>query len=305
MQYQSGAVSPTESISEGWNIIKSDYWMFFLMSLVMIVIVIAAAFILGLVSNAITFGIGTVLGISTAGSSDAVRVGASIVPQLLSMFISLFTNILVGAISGALFCGIYQALARKANTGVADFGDLFSGFQKFTACLVVAGVISIIQFIISVILLVIGAAVGVSFVGLAGLSSIVGPDGQPNMGMLGGLLGMMAVFGLIYIVINLIISALTSFAYPLIGDRNLSGGQALGLSAKAGLANIGGLILLLILLGLMMFAGALACLVGILFVAPIMSAALFAAYRRVFGAGQNNYQYAPPPPPNFGNQPGY
>ncbi|HEY0427304.1 MAG TPA: hypothetical protein VGC76_05820 [Pyrinomonadaceae bacterium] len=301
MEIQSGAVSPIGSIQKGWEIIKSDYWIFFLMTLVAGVILFVLAMVLGLIGNLISATIAGVLGMATSGASDAVRVSASIAPQLLSMFISLFVNIIVGTIAGALFCGLYSAFARKATTGIADFGDLFSGFSKIQACLIVVTVVSIIQFIVNVVLLFIGGALGVSAIGMG----IVTADGKLNTAVLSGLLGMAAVLALAYIIVSLIISALTSFAYPLIAERDLPGGQALSLSAKGGLANIVGMILLLILLGLMSFFSLILCVFPFFFVLPIVFASIFAAYRSVFGAAQDSFQHMPPPPPNFGNQPGY
>jgi len=302
MEYQSGAVSPIGSIQKGWEIIKDDYWTFFGMSAVTIVILFVAAMVLGLVNKGITVGISAVLGVTTSNAGDAAKFSAALLPQIISMVISIFTNIIVGAVSGALFCGIYKALARKVSTGSADFGDLFSGFEKFQAVLIVAAVISVVQFAISLITLFVGAAMGVSVVGAGLLTS----DGQLNPAIFGGLLLVVLVIVGISIVINLIVSALTSFAYPLIADRNLSGGQALGLSFKSGFSNLIGLILLMILLGLMIFVGVLVCLVGVLFVAPLITASIFAAYQSVFGSTGGSYQYSqPPPPPTFNNQPGY
>jgi hypothetical protein len=301
MQYQSGAVNPVGSIQEGWRIIKDDYWVFFLMTLLTFVILFVAAIILGLINNAITFGISAALGVTTNGSGDAVRLSAALLPQIISMIISLFTNIIVGAVSAALFCGIYTALAHKVRDGIAEFGDLFAGFSKFKACLIVAAVLGVIQFAITLVTVVGGAAVGFS----AFSTGMLTKDGQLNPAIFGGLfVGFLVIIG-ITLVLNLIIAALTAFSYPLIADRDLSGGEALKWSAKSGFANLGGIILLLILLGLMMFGGALVCLVGILFVAPIGTAALFAAYQSVFGRTGNAYQNTPPPPPIFNNQPGY
>ncbi len=300
MEYQSGAVSPVESISEGWNIIKDNYWLFFGMTLVALIILFAAAMILGFVNNLIAAGIAAAFGAAAQNSGDAAKMSAAIIPQLIASFISIFTNIIVVTISGALFCGIYSALARQADTGTAEFGDLFNGFQKIMPCLIVAVVVSVIQFIVGAVFLVGGAAVGISAFGLGMFK-----NGQIDPSVLGSLFGVILIFGLLYIVINFIISALTTFVYPLIADRNLSGGDALLLSAKGGLANIGGIILLLVLVGLMGIGGALLCLVGIFFVMPIISAAIFAAFRRVFGKGQDFRQYTPPAPPTFGQQGGY
>ncbi len=298
MEFQSGAVRPIGSIEQGWNIIKSNYWTFFLMTLVAIIILFAAAIILGLINNGITFGISAVLGIATENSGDAGRISAVILPEIISTFISIFTNIIVLTISGALFCGIYTALSRQASGGTAEFGDLFAGFQKILPCLIVAVVMSVVQFAITIVMLLGGAAAGVSAFGMSMLTK----DGQFNPAALGGLFLVILAFAAIYIIVSLIISALTAFVYPLIAERDLSGGQALMLSVKSGFANIGGLILLLILLGFMAFGGALLCFIGIFFVAPILSAALFAAFQSVFGTS-NFYQNTPPP--FFNNQPGY
>lgn len=301
MEYQSGAVSPVGSISEGWNIIKDNYWLFFGMTAVAIIILFVAALILGFINNIITLAVSAAFGMATQNSGEVGRASAAIVPQLVSMFISIFTNIIVLIISGALFCGIYKALSRQANSGSADFGDLFSGFQKLMPCLVVAVVMSLVQFVISIVFLLGGAAVGVSAIGIGMLTK----DGQFNPALFGGLFLIILVFLGIYIIISLVISALTAFVYPLISERDLSGGQALLLSIKSGFSNLIGLILLFILLGLMGLGGVLLCFVGIFFVAPILSAAIFAAFRSVWGRTQDFRQYNPPTPPVFGNQPGY
>ena len=280
MEYQSGVVSPVESVSDGWNLIKDDYWLFFAMSLIAMVILFGAAMLLGLVNNLITMGISTAFGVATQNSGDVGRMSAAIVPQLISMVISIFTNVIVLTISGALFCGIYSAMSRKANTGIVEFGDLFNGFQKIMPCFIVAVVVSLVQFAINVVLLLVGAAAGISAFGVGMLTK----DGQLNPAVFGGLFLFILAFVVIYIVVNLIISALTAFVYPLIAERDISGGEALMLSVKGGFANIGGIILLLLLLGLMSIGGALLCFVGIFFVLPVLSAALFSAFRKVFGA---------------------
>jgi uncharacterized membrane protein len=301
MEYQSGAVSPVGSIQEGWKIIKDDYWIFFGMTLVAIIILFVAGIVLGLVNNFITLGVSAALGAPAGNAGEMAQLSAALVPQIISLFIGLFVNIIVGAVSGALFCGIYMALARKVSSGVADFSDLFAGFSKFQACLIVAAVLAVIQLVLSLVTLVGGAAAGFSALGAGMLTK----DGQLNPAMFGGLFLVILLFFGVSLVVNLIISALTAFAYPLIADRNLSGAEALRLSVKSGFSNFGGIILLLILLGLMAFGGALLCFVGILFVAPLITASLFAAYQSVFGRTGNSYRNTPPPPPIFNNQPGF
>lgn len=301
MEYQSGAVSPVGSISEGWNIIKDSYWIFFGMMLVTIIILIGVSLVLSLINNAIAFAISAAFGVAAQNTGEAGQISAAIAPQMISMVISIFTNIIVTTLSGVLFCGIYAALSRKVNTGVADFGDLFSGFQKIMPCLIVAAIMSLVQFVIGVGMLLGGAAVGVSAFGMGMLMK----DGQFDPSVLGGIIFAVLIFVAVYVVILLIISALTTFVYPLIGERNLSGGEALLLSVKSGFSNLGGIILMMILLFLISMGGAMLCFVGLLFVAPILPASIFAAYQSVFGRTRSSGQYAPPPPPIFNNQPQY
>lgn len=301
MEYKSGAVRPVESISEGLELIRSDYWTFFGITLVTLICVIVLSMILGFINNAITAVIAGVFGVATQNAGDIGKASAAVVPQLISAVIGIFTNLIVVTISGMFACGIYAALARKADTGTANFGDLAKGFEKFMPCLIAGIITSIIQFVIAVVMLLGGAAVGIS---AFGLGSLIGSDGQMNQGFLGGFFIMILLFAAVYLIISLIIGALSMFVYPLISDRNLSGVEAFLLSVKSGFSNLVGLVLLLILTGLMVFAGALVCLIGALFVAPIMYAAWFVAYRDVFGKLSDFRQYTPPPPPTF-QQPGY
>ncbi len=301
MEYQSGAVRPIGSIQEGWEIIKYDYWTFFSMTLTAFLIFIVAVVVLSLIGNGIALGLAAAFGAATSNSGDALKVSAAIIPQLVSMVISFFTNIIVGAVAGAFFCGIYKSLANKASGGRAEFGDLFGGFQKFQPCLIVAAALSVFQFVVSLIGLAGGAALGLSAFG----SGMFTQNGQVNPAVFGGFFLAIIAFFLVILVVNLIASALTSFAYPLIADRNLSGSEALLLSIKSGFSNIGGLIGLLLILFLMAFVGALPCLLGLPFIAPILIAALFAAYQSVFGRTDNFYRDVPPSPPIFDNQPNY
>ena len=302
MQYQSGAVSPVGSIQDGWNMIKANYWMFVLMMLVTIIVYIIIAFILGLISGAITGVISGILGVATQNSSDAARMSAAILPQIVGQFISIFTNIILLTVVGVLTCGIFKGVARSASGGAADFGDLFSEFDKIQQGLIVAVIMSLLQFVIGIVMILIAATLGVSSIGLM---SMIVKDGQLNTAIISGILITLLPVIIISIILGLALRVLTEFVYPLIADRSVSGVEAFMLSVKAGFSNFGGLLGLVILLGLMMFAGVCACLIGALFVAPIAFAATFAAYRSVFGIAGGNYQQTPPPPPVFGNQPGY
>ena len=297
MEYNSGAVSPVESFKEGWQIIESDYWVFFSMTLVSGIIIVAAAMILGTINNLITVGLSSLVDLSTKDTDGVTRVSASAIPQLIGQFFAIFVNIIIGTISGAFSCGIFQGFVRKVNTGAANFGDLFSGFGKVFQCLVVSGFLALIQFLIGVVSIVFGMAVGVS----VGLEAIF-KNGKLDPTAFGGLFLIALAFGAIAFIIQFLIQALTVFVYPLLATSDLSGGKALILSIKAAFSNLGGIILLIILQSLLLIAGALLCLIGIIFVLPVTVAAVFTAYRQVFGIQNSEFGLQTPPPPPLFNQ---
>jgi hypothetical protein len=299
MEIQSNAVQPVGSIEEGWNIIKDDYWIFFAMSLVFIVIVVAVGFLAGLIQNGISAGIAMAMGaVKTEGNAATA---AMVIPQLISLTIGIFTNILVATLSGILFCGFMKALSRKVQTGAVEFGDLFSAFDKLQPCLIYSVILSLIQYVIGIGAIVIGVVLGVTLSAESFLK-----DGKFNPAIFKDLIGIFIIVFIAAVVINLIITICLAFVYPLIAERNMSGLEAISNSMRGGLSNILPLIGFFILQGLMAFGGALLCLVGVLFVAPLLHASTFAAYRQVFGGIAGNFMnQQPPPPPIFNNQPNY
>jgi hypothetical protein len=300
MEIQSNAVSPSGAISEGWELIKDDYGLFFAISLVFIVIVVAVALAIGMVNSGITMAITAVLGMAKPDGATAVTVVA-IVPQLISATISIFTEVIVATLAGVLMCGVYNAFSRKTQIGKVEFGDLFSGFDKWKPCLIYSVIISLIKYVIGIGTLIVGVVFGVSLNTNALLK-----DGKLDPKMFTGLLGIIIILLLIAFLLQVILAIATTFVLPLIAERNLSGTDAMSHSFRGAIKNIFPLIGLFILQGLMLFAGALLCGIGILFVAPIINASLFSAYRSVFGEPTNNYMnQQPPPPPIFYNQPGY
>ena len=125
-----------------------------------------------------------------------------------------------------------------------------------------------------------------------------GAGDEPNPA---AFMGVMVLFGLFWIVVMLVILVITigfTFAYPLIVDRKLQGFDAVKLSFKAAFANFWRLLGMLILTGLLSFAGLLLCYVGIFLVMPISFAAIAAAYEQVFGLSEVQSNL-PPPPPSF------
>jgi uncharacterized membrane protein len=91
------------------------------------------------------------------------------------------------------------------------------------------------------------------------------------------------VFMLVILVVSFAVMIFFLFPYALIVDRKLSGLDAIKLSIKAGSANFGGILGLLLLNFLLILVGVLACYVGAFFTMPISFASYATAYRKIFG----------------------
>jgi hypothetical protein len=296
MEIKSNAVKPVGSIEEGWNLIKDDYWLFFAMTLVFILIIFAISFVIGLINGGITVGITTVLGMAKPEGTTAATV-AAVAPQIISTTIGFFTNVILAAITGVLMCGIMNAFSRKAATGMVDFGDLFSGFDKFKSCLIYSIILSLVKYVVAIGAILIGVVFGVSL----SASSLL-KDGKLDPKIFTGLFGIIIVLGILALIINLAIAICTTFVYPLIAEHNLSGTGALMTSIRGALNNIIPLIGFFIMQILISLGGVLLCLVGVLFVVPVLYASIFTAYRSVFGVPTTNFMnQQPPPPPIFYN----
>jgi hypothetical protein len=241
IEFKRNAVQPVECIKAGWEVIRSQYWLFVGMTVVGIII-------------------------------------GSVVP--------------LGILMGPMMCGIYLALFQTRRGQPIDFGLLFKGFDYFGDA-VIATLLHMIP-----ILMVIVPAYILYVVGMLGMMAS-SQNGEPNPGAMLGFFGVVAVVWLVIMLLLIVLSVVFTFAYPLIVDRRLKGFDAVKLSIRAGFANFWRLLGMLILTGLLSFAGLFLCYVGIFLVMPISFAAIAAAYEQVFGLSEVQSNL-PPPPPSFG-----
>jgi hypothetical protein len=191
-----------------------------------------------------------------------------------------------GIILGAMYCGIYYCVLCKMDGKPFEFGDLFKGFNYFVPSLIATLIFIIPVFIFTIVIW--GSMAAVMF-------GMTDRRGRIDESAIFALYGTMFVEGIIFAIVISCIHAFIIFTYPLIIDRNLSGGEAFKLSAKAAWANIGGVVGLILVEAAMYFIGILLCGVGAYFTLPIMFAGVAIAYRKVFPKPQM-YNQAPPPP---------
>lgn len=244
LKIESGAIDATDCISQGWELIKSDYAIF---------ILIAFVFLL------LTLGIG---------------------------YIPYIGGILSIAASGPMLCGIYKTMLKKRRGEPISFANAFEGFNNFFP----AFVVTLLPVIPSLIFgLVIGLTMGLTS------GSVMGTPGGAR-----GFSALLIVSVLIVYLFVFFLQILMFFALPLIAERDLGIADAVKLSFKGATQNLGGIIVLCILEGLILIGGVIALCIGVLFVLPIIHAANVAAYKSVFPDTENSFFDEPPQPDYYG-----
>ncbi|MEZ5428591.1 MAG: hypothetical protein R2747_20260 [Pyrinomonadaceae bacterium] len=227
---------------------------------------------------------------------DCVSNAWNLVKQNYGLFIAmvLVGGILAGCIpcvslflAGPILAGFYHVFLMEMNGEPADFGALFKGFDVFVPTMVVGIILAIPE--------IIGQGVRVS-VDLAnfGLTREGAQSGE--VALASGLVIFAFLFAIGVLVLTLVLRVSMFFTLPLIIERKMAVGDAIKLSASAAWGNLGGIILLFLLEVLLLIAGCLACIIGLLFVAPIIYAANAFAYRQVFPKTDQTFQNVPPPP---------
>jgi uncharacterized membrane protein len=248
--FNRGAIAPTQCISGGWDLIKSDYWLF-----------LGIALVAGLIVGCI---------------------------PCLNLFLA-----------GPIMAGVFYVLLTRMTGQYVSFGMMFKGFDKFVPTMIVG----LIQAIPGVIFQVVRLTTDIG----ANIFQAIQHGNEryyaaPNTDVLvaGGLSVIILLLGLVIFVLSIAVYLTFFFVYPLIMEYDLGAWDAIKTSAKAGWSNVGGLILLGLLQGLVALAGMLALCIGIIFVMPILQASNAVAYRQVFPAPSQFTPTTPPSPDSFG-----
>lgn len=248
IQFHSGAIDAGECVSAGWNLIKPNYWMFFAVTLVGVLLI-------------------------------------SCIPCV---------NIFV---IGPVGVGIYYVLLRSMRGEPVEFGMMFKGFEKFVPAMVVGliqafpGIVwTIVDYTVNFATLIPALSRGGDLSDLQRGADIFGAGFSIGY----------TLFALTFAVVSAVWGISFMFALPLLAEHDLNPIDALKLSASAAWSNIGGIILLVVLQVLLAIVGLLALCVGVLFVLPVLYASFAVAYRQVFPMVDQHFNYAPPPPTEYG-----
>ena len=193
---------------------------------------------------------------------------------------------------GPMMVGIYMCFFSKMRGERVEFGTLFKGFDYFSQGLIAALLQMIPMAVVMVPLYLIWFVF--IFTSMPRGGGRMDPDEARTF--MFAFFGFELVFIAIMVVVGIVVNIFFMFAFPLIADRHLSGLDAVKLSIKAGKANFGGILLLLLLNAGLGILGVLACYVGVFALMPISLAANAVAYRRVFPESTPNFASPPPPP---------
>ncbi|HYW74710.1 MAG TPA: hypothetical protein VE961_27035 [Pyrinomonadaceae bacterium] len=241
VEFRSGVVSPMECIKEGWALIKDDYWLFFGLTIVSILVGGAFAIIL----------------------------------------------------MGPMMIGLFLCMQQRQRNQPVEFGMLFKGFEQFLPGLIV----TVLKTIPIIILLI------PYYIFIFGMMATHMPRDHASpddvQAFMASFFGVEIGFFFIIFVVSMLIEIFFMLAYPLIADRKLSGMDAVKLSFRAGKANVGGIVGLILLNALFGMVGLLCCVVGVYLYIPVAFASQAVAYRRIFPDTGQTFPAPPPPPGNW------
>ncbi|MEO6391254.1 MAG: hypothetical protein ABIP75_05325 [Pyrinomonadaceae bacterium] len=183
-----------------------------------------------------------------------------------------------GLLLGPMMCGIFLCYLKVLRGEEIEFNTLFKGFEFFMPGFIVA--------LVQVIPLMF---IQIPYIGwmmyLTMTNALSAPRGRaanpmdiytPTFFISMGADIVLVTF------VSVILQGFFVFGYGLVVDREMNGLDAVKLSARAAMANIGGILGIVginILLGL---TGSLLCFVGGIFLIPITMGVWVVAYRKVF-----------------------
>ena len=204
----------------------------------------------------------------------------------ISLVGALIAGVSLYVLLGPMVCGIFICYLKKIDGGKVVFDDLWLGFKYFgrsllvTILFVVPLAIYMLGIFMTMYLPLILQAVG---------GNRVTPDDLWTTFFTA--LGVDVVIAIGMVCIH----SLLIFAFPLIVDRGLTGWDAIKLSARAALKNIGGVAGLIAVNFGIAVAGELLCGVGLYLAIPILTVTSVVAYRKVFPS-PSRPPLEPPPP---------
>lgn len=204
----------------------------------------------------------------------------------ISLVGALIAGISLYVLIGAMVCGIFYCYLKRIDGGRVQFEDLWIGFKFFWPSLLVAAAI-FVPMVVWIVFMFVSLYLPLI------MAAVMGQKGNEPL-VLGSFVAALAV-DLVIALVMICIHTLLMFSFPLIVDRGMTSWEAMKLSARAVLKNLGGVGgLIAVNFGLFLI-GYAACGIGLYFVIPVMTASNIVAYRKVFPSLTVRH-FDPPPP---------
>lgn len=193
-------------------------------------------------------------------------------------FVSILTNIAQIILGGPLLGGLYWVFLQRARGLPAAAGDVFAGFKRAFGNLILVQLVGSLLGFLAMIPGLIPTVIGAVMMGSAQHGHQALQSVAIALLVIGGLLLAAGVCVALYLTIC------WAFALPLVVDRQLGFWDAMKLSRAMVRKHWWAVFGLLFVCGLLGMAGALACLIGLLFTTPIALGAMMYAYEDIFGS---------------------
>jgi uncharacterized membrane protein len=262
IQFQSGAIDAGGCVSNGWELIKPNYWLYFGITILLSGI--------GIVLSCIPF-----------------------VPVLFQIFV-------VPAVTVGIFSVLFREM-RREPVEFGMFFKGFDKFVPAMVIGVIHSIPSIIFLILNFTLRFASIIPEIIKQAGRGAQSSFAPQNDAVPLIAGGVIVVLVVVAIVFLIFSIVWGITFFFAIPILADNDIGAIDAIKLSARAGWSNVGGLILLFIFELLITLLGLIALCIGVFFVLPIIYAANAFAYRQVFPFIQQGFNMSPPPPNTYGS----
>ena len=210
------------------------------------------------------------------GPLDCVAEGARLLQGHYLLFVAMVFLLFLAAqipfhlVSTPLYLGAMLCLCDLERGRQPTLSRFIDGFHRFGDAAIAAVILTVSSLLVTLPLMLF------VFVGMGITVEFMGEDSTPLI-LVGFVLAGMAGYGLA----SALLFVPLAFLIPLMADRGLSAGEAIGPSVRAGKSHFFGLLALGLGISVTAFLSSLLC-IPLFFVGPFLIAAHHVAYRKVF-----------------------
>ncbi len=224
-----------------------------------------------------TFKINAGILIGTALIAYVIIFVGAMIGNLANMVIPLVGLVINVLISAPLRAGLWLTFVKSVRGGPAEISDLFKAFgPRYWRTVLVA---------LIPVLMVIGVFIVFGILAALMIPAFVSPRTSTTVHPSMGAVALVPMIVLLFVLLPpwIYIATCWLFSMPLVIDKGMKFWPAMELSRRVVKKHWWGTFGLLVIVGILFFAGALACGVGMLLTGPVAFASLSAHYDKVFG----------------------